>query len=468
MGHYFTGALVGDFISQASFDRSETGLDRLELPSDALGHTRFANLLLDRARELPPGSVIAVQGSWGRGKTDVLARLARQTWDDPAPRGVSGRALWINPWQYGYPDLLTPLVIELLGRAESKGKLDMVKVRAAAKSVIKAGVSFGAKAATVSMPAMGSLAAFADAATGPTLDILEAFLARGPERVDLDPVAAMARRFRELVEFVIPEDERKLGGRLIVCVDDLDRCLPDRQVALLQALRFLCAAGAPVTILVALDPTLARQAIVAHYRTDAFDPERYLDKMFHLRLHLPAVGPQDLGGLVEAHLNREVLDPERLYRVRDLLRPVLGEDGLAALPQLAGEALSVPDLRNPRVIERIFRKLEILGHAAAEVKLTRKQPRDVALWLMWLAIAERWPDVRAAMQDADSFFAERFGMFRERLLSGKPSGVAVVDRLAEGPGVPELTQVLRSVREDVRYTGALLQSFDEALVGLGL
>ena len=181
---------MGDFISQVSFERDERGRDRLELPADALGHARFAKLLLDRARELPPGSVIAVQGSWGRGKTDVLARLARQTWDDPPPPGVSDRALWINPWQYGYPDLLTPLVIELMGRAQSRGKVDAVKLRAAAKSIIKAGVSFGAKAATVSMPALGSVATFADAVTGPGLDALETLLVRNPDRVDLDPVAA--------------------------------------------------------------------------------------------------------------------------------------------------------------------------------------------------------------------------------------------------------------------------------------
>ena len=61
---------MNDFVSQGTLD---TGLD---LPPDALGHDDLARAIIYKAVHLPPGSVIAVQGSWGRGKTDVLARVA--------------------------------------------------------------------------------------------------------------------------------------------------------------------------------------------------------------------------------------------------------------------------------------------------------------------------------------------------------------------------------------------------------
>ncbi len=75
---------------------------------DALGHEKLAGIVLDRRHRLDAGSAAALRGPWGRGKTDLLGRLQRRV--DKGKGGRFVQAVAINPWRYGQPDLLTPLV----------------------------------------------------------------------------------------------------------------------------------------------------------------------------------------------------------------------------------------------------------------------------------------------------------------------------------------------------------------------
>src|SRR5439155_18789722 len=120
-------------------------------PPDSLSHDLFARSILKNSLLLAPGAVIAIQGPWGRGKTDVLMRI-RSALKCGAVQGVVSKPLWINPWQYGTPDLLTPLVLRLLDQIPAKSSLNMEMLRRAAQSVLRAGINFGFKAAALALP----------------------------------------------------------------------------------------------------------------------------------------------------------------------------------------------------------------------------------------------------------------------------------------------------------------------------
>ena len=361
--------MANDFLSQASFD-----LEAVNLPDDALGHGAQAARLIGFARQLGPGAVIGLQGSWVRGKTDVLARLALQTLGDDPPPGVGDRAVWINPWQYGTPDLLTPVVLQLEERARGRGGAALEVAKKHGPTIVKAGLGFGAKAGgLVGLPGAPLLEAVAPAAAS----AVGALVAED----EGDPIALMGEAFRELVDAACPPEVRGVGGRLFILVDDLDRCLPERQVALLQALRFLVSAGAAATFVVALDPDLAKEGVRAFYRTDAFDAERYLDKMFDLRVDLPPLADAALQDLVDGHCARPVLADR-------------GEVPLGLRVQDAAGALAVPDLRNPRLVARAFAKLRLLRAAGALPAVPGQQA------LLALAVFERWPEVRGALDVA--------------------------------------------------------------------
>lgn len=369
-----------DFLSASSFEG-------LTLPEDALSHRALAKNTLRWLVHMRPGSVLALQGSWGRGKTDVLARIMELTRLDPPPPCVAAQALWVNPWQYGSPDLLTPVVRQLAERAEQKG-FDPVRLRQITAELIQAGTSFGLKAAGTVVPGGALLALAAPEASR----LIAQLTAPGAPPPSGDPVASMAANFRELAEGLLSPEERQVGGRLVLLIDDLDRCLPDRQVALLQALRFLVSAGAPVSIVVALDPVLARQGVLAHYRSTAFDPDLYLDKMFDLRINLGPVESEALNAFIQVQLSRRVVVQNQERPLREVLPA-----GWAQLAVSAPSALKVQSLRNPRIVERVFDKVRLLASARRLPVL--EQPGELKLALLYLVVAERWPSVRRALTE---------------------------------------------------------------------
>lgn len=453
-----------DFITPSSF--AEGGP---LLPEDALGHDAFARTLLRHVRQAPVGTVIALQGSWGLGKTSALARVAKLTHQEQLP-GFAAGALWINPWQYGTADLLTPLVLALVergvraveGKRRERGALER-----AAGSLALAGLSFGAKAASLSLPGGVLWDKGGEELRKVAQGWLEPKSSGGPP---VDPVAQMASSFRELVEAALDADQLAVGGRLLICVDDLDRCLPPRQVALLEALNFLTSAGAPASFLVALDPTLARQAVRAHYKTDDFDPDRYLDKMFHLRVNLPGVGPEQLRALIKTRLREGVTDDdgERSLGVRLVERfgPHAGQ-----LDELGPQALTVSDLRNPRLVDRALRKLRVLvGTAGAPRRFGADEAR---LLLWWLAVTERWPALRTALQEAgenEKEVTRRYEQIDGRCRGQSAQGrlPAAVERLPTPEQSPELAEALGAVRLNPRDAALILLMHDRALVAAGL
>jgi hypothetical protein len=400
---------MGDFVSQGTIDEGLTPVP------DALGHDATALAILHKAVFLPPGAVIAVQGSWGRGKTDVLTRVATFVRDPDKhgiPQGLLADALWINPWQYGTPDLLTPLVLAMLARIPEEPRRNDKRLRKIAETLLRAGLNFGLKAVgtAAGVPILSLAADPVDRMVSGLFDA--AGLKAQSDAPDPDPVSVMGERFRELAQRLLQTRKLQDDARLLVCVDDLDRCLPDRQVALLEAIRFLISQGAPVTFLIALDPTLARQAIVTHYRTDAFDPDRYLDKMFDLRVNLASLGAR-VEDLVKHHLGREMRALGHVMTIADAVRSLLlslqNTDAAALFQQAAVLALKTPDLANPRVVRRIFDRLYLLAVSRAAAKmhpLSLANAGECAQLLLWLGIAERFPAIRAAVQAAaglDSF-----------------------------------------------------------------
>jgi hypothetical protein len=90
-----------------------------------------------------------------------------------------------------------------------------------------------------------------DAAQEPIDQLIDRALEGDNRRpdADADPVHEMAVRFRELVDVVLsqPDSSRdsatgQPGKPLLICIGDLDRCLPDHQIAMLEAMHFLTSA----------------------------------------------------------------------------------------------------------------------------------------------------------------------------------------------------------------------------------
>ena len=95
-----------------------------------------------------------------------------------------------------------------------------------------------------------------------------------------DPVEALMDAVRLLASEVqagLPQGaDGKPGPKLVVFVDDLDRCLPDQQVAIMKQLHFLTRTGADLVFVVAVDPRLLEDALRHHYQAPNIDAAGYV------------------------------------------------------------------------------------------------------------------------------------------------------------------------------------------------
>jgi hypothetical protein len=453
---------------------------------DALGHDVVAQAVAGHITGLPPGSVISVQGPWGRGKTDVVTRVFDLYSQDPrAPE-----PLWIDPWRYGRPDLIRPVVVALLDRMRNKRPENGDRFRKAAASLLHASNAMLFKAVEVFVP-FGAIAGAAQ----PSVDkLIDDVLTRDDQQqpdADADPVHEMAVRFYELVDEVLAQENRaarpgqdqadRLGKPLLICVDDLDRCLPDHQIAMLEAIHFLTSAGANCSFLVALDPVLVRQAAITHYRTDGFDSNQYLDKLFHLRVNLTALQPGRIGELVDVELAAPASRDGAHVPATVLL------EGLGAEPAAVKASFEtvfyVPELTNPRLVHRVFERLCLA--AAANAGHDHPGLRDQAGLgdlVAWCAVAERWPQVRQMLQASpeQNWMANLTAICNLYGIWGAADKLSAADKASrlekarsitgELPGrdrAPNLgefisTRILRS------YHPERLKMFDDILVSFGL
>jgi hypothetical protein len=442
---------------------------------DALEHHAIGEAIYAHIGRLPLGSVIAVQGSWGRGKTDVVARIFH-TAVDAAAEGHAPYPLWLNPWQYGQPDLISPLVVELVTRLTPQTRSRSIAARRAAVTLLRAASAMIIKAVGVVTPLGGVL----DAATAPVDDLIKELFgeASGQEAQDRDPVAAMAQRFGELVDEYLAQCSGA-AQPLVICVDDLDRCLPDHQIAMLEAIHFLTSTRARAAFLVALDPTLVQQAAITHYRTAGFDSDQYLDKLFDLRVTLRSLDNDDLLRLIDGDIARDVFIQGQRKSILETIERTFGlvhNDILSTLTQIC----RLPELRNPRVIRRIVDRIYLFSCSEEAVVLasTRADTPLVQAIVAWCSLIERWPAVRSQLQAVAARYSwpellkNLFEYYKFKREGKDASGILTPDFVSRIPTVerhPDLSAFLHFLLNFSRYEmeeGRDPARYDERLVDL--
>lgn len=295
---------------------------------------------------------LGVHSPWGGGKSTVLNLIEADL--KARKRYVVIRT---DPWQYDdHDDVRGDLIAEVLDQLGEKFKKDAT-VTGRVEDLVKriswsrVGLALGKGALTMQWD---------------TDELLKAFTPR--KRSDDNSMAGFKDAFAVLVKG-LPEIDR-----VVVLVDDLDRCLPPAVMATLEAIKLFLAVPKMVFV-VAADQDMVREAVAASLgessRSGAF-AVRYLEKIVQLPIALPRLNHADaeayIGLLLSASEGATPAQVEDLAqhcagRRRDGKHPLLrAMDGLGWQPsqqtlelaaQLA-EGLSADRLANPRQIKRFL------------------------------------------------------------------------------------------------------------------
>jgi hypothetical protein len=337
-----------------------------ETDVDLLGFHVHSDLILSVITDptvLPV--TVGVFGDWGGGKSSIMKMLQKELSNEGTYPTVV--CLYFNGWTFeGYEDaksaLLSSILIELgeHKRFGPKAKDSIVKLLKRLKwmEVAKLAVKHVGIPIAVAAAATGGLAAVPVAAAVVAGSIVSSSLGKtdsgdvstpdinwsslveaSPEKPDLMGV----RKFRDEFSKMLEKTE---VSALVVLIDDLDRCLPERLIETLEAIKLFVSVPRTAFVIGA-DPRIVRHAISTRYvkrqlqhstSEEASEGRReedglvqdYLEKLIQVPYQLPRLSPSE----IETYLNllacEKLLDNEKSATVLTAWRETRAQNVYAA------------------------------------------------------------------------------------------------------------------------------------------
>jgi hypothetical protein len=414
----------------------QTGLPRIhvwqdnETEIDLLGFDVHANLIRSVITDptvLPV--TVGVFGDWGGGKSSIMKMLQKELSDETTYPDVV--CLYFNGWTFeGYEDAKSALlssiliqlgehrkfgetakdfVVKLLKRLKwmELGKLAVkyvgipVAIAAATGGVAAVPVAAAAVASAVASSAMGKKDDDDDANDINWSSLVEA----SPEKPDMMGV----RKFREEFEKMLA----KTGiSTLVVLIDDLDRCLPERLIETLEAIKLFVSVPRTAFVIGA-DPRIVKHAISTRYvkrqlehsvetaevrREEEGLVQDYLEKLIQVPYQLPRLSPSEIETyinllacekLLDAKLIPAVISAWRDTRAQNIYAPFTAEAIERALPSASQMPAALREQLdwskaiatviteglkgNPRQVKRMLNAMSLRKELAAIAKISIKE-----------------------------------------------------------------------------------------------
>jgi hypothetical protein len=358
---------------------------------DLFGFKGFVDLIENAVRGTQTPFVYGVLGDWGTGKTSVLRLLEARFRSTDNKREImrlpDGKEIfvpiWFDAWKYeNEANIVYPLLHVIKKQyerdvpQEKRSKFQQTFQTVVATSVLALG-QVGLKALLKTL-------------TGGAVDLkaLEDSLKQVREEQKkaandsavaavlsdwADSVGAFAAAFEALLqtyakEMVGEADAERV--RFLILVDDLDRCLPDTTISILESIKHHLSVPNCIFVL-AVNGRVVYQAIRRKYGGEGIDGREYLEKILNYAFYVPEI---DLDKKTMDHFvqkQRFVLVGQTDYkREFDELSMVLAES----------------KFNNPRRIKRILNRYLIY--------LQRRQPdTHMPNAIRLLLIAEYFPTI---------------------------------------------------------------------------
>jgi hypothetical protein len=320
---------------------------------DRFGFRTHAEILcaaIAETADLP--LTVGIFGPWGTGKSSfmqICRDLLRQ-------RGIP--TVSFNPWKYDRRDEIWHALIQTVlteietDLAENPGKRRaelVTRTREQALRLSRAAAWLLARRAVV--PLTGGLVGSDDA------DALRAAW----QNVDADQYRHVNHFERDFAEVV----DRYTGhGRLVLLVDDLDRCTPEAAITVLDSLKLFLGAARCVFVL-AMDQQVLTEAAAGRLGGDLDRGRQYLEKLIQFPYHLPEISFGTMRAALRGHLD-DLGDDDAVW--------ALIEVGFGRNPRRIRRFINAYNLAVRTLRRRGAPKRDELLHTATLLTLRLEQP----------------------------------------------------------------------------------------------
>ncbi|MCB2361981.1 P-loop NTPase fold protein [Clostridium estertheticum] len=282
---------------------------------DMLAYYPYSELLMDIIRdERMQPLTVGLFGSWGIGKSTLLQILENNIKGDSEDKGLF--CVNLNAWIFeSYDDAKTSIMESLLKELqENKNfvkkagteitnllkRIDYMKLAA---SAVKTGIPLAISLATANpAPIMLSLSKTAwdsiikkpKESLNKILDEASSFKSNYVKDAESNSIVDNVRLFRNEFAKMIKKIEVK---NLVVLIDDLDRCNPDRIIEILEAIKLFLSVE-KTTFIIAVDERVVKYAIKEKYPLQSDDStdisKDYIEKIIQLPIRLPELSSIDV------------------------------------------------------------------------------------------------------------------------------------------------------------------------------
>lgn len=302
---------------------------------DDLDFASYAEVLADAAINTEDTITIGVFGEWGTGKTSLMRLIKKQVEEDK-----SVAAVWFNAWQYEKEKhLIVALMATIQKMLEKKwssklkkGAEEMGKALRAVASGISGKVKIGGR----------FLSAEVGVSPKDTLD-----RADKEDAKEQEPDRSLYfNAFEELAKCA----DKDSTPRIVVFVDDLDRCFPDKAVELLEGIKLVLNQPGFSFVLGVNDliiEAFIKTKYTKDYNIDEGYFEDYLDKIVQVRVPVPVREPGEMNKFIAGLLKKGDVFPADVSK--DTI-PLIAEAGY----------------RNPRKIVRLLNRVIVSSRIIKE------------------------------------------------------------------------------------------------------
>ncbi len=242
---------------------------------DQFGFVPYAQILRDAIWHAEPLPLcVGIFGSWGSGKSSFMQMLQKLL------ERPQIRTLWFNPWKYDKKEDLWSALIQTILHSIADAKDIGEEVKETTKKLARATAWLMLKKA-VSTASAGLIS--------------EEHLEKMTEWFsDKDQT-----HYREINHFEedFAEAVKKYthGGKLVIFIDDLDRCLPENAITVLESLKLFIGHAQCIFVL-GMDHHVVEEGIKVRFgeKKITLSGREYLDKIIQIPFFLPPVRPEKL------------------------------------------------------------------------------------------------------------------------------------------------------------------------------
>ena len=345
-------------------------------PLPGLGFPAYADAFADIITASQPRFAIGVFGGWGSGKTTLMRAIEERLNDRP-----DIVTIWFNAWRFEHEgNMIVPLIDVLRAALYRLAKSApeprrRERARVAADRIARAG-----RALLASITVRAAIPGLNIELDGSKVtDALEPDTPGGQE--DL-PLSFYQAGFTMLAD-AISEFADRGADRIVIFIDDLDRCLPAKALEVLESMKvFFDTAG--IVFVVGLDRTVVEQAVRAKFGlaatagSSSVQSVEYIKKIFQVPFALPRITTGMLTDYLDHIAASGELSPPQQADFDENVRPHLA-------------FLTGDETVNPREVKRLINAYTIQLRMLSG-RMSHLNP-EVVLAFQCLSFRSDWEDL---------------------------------------------------------------------------